>query len=224
MGMRILSLLLALGVVASAAAQDITGTLHNPLGAVIPGARVLLMNEDYVKQAETTTGERGEFAFEDLKPALYFVQAKKPMFQITQRHVKLEANESQRIALVASVARGEDRFSIAVTGLRAGPPPTVVAPAAGGQPKPSSRLSGKPPAVPDSVRQRGVHGTVTLYGVITTEGTLANIVALESPDAELERACVAAFREWRYTPMTLDGVPVASDTLVVFEFKPAPTE
>jgi TonB family protein len=149
------------------------------------------------------------------------VQAKKPMFQMTQRHVMLEAGVSPRIALVASVARGEDRFAIGVSGLKSGTAATVAAAAASGQPTPFRRLSGTPPAMPDSLRERGVRGVVTLYAVITTEGGLENIAVLESPDAELARTCVAAVRDWRYEPMTLDGVPVASDTLLVFEFAPA---
>jgi hypothetical protein len=41
--MRTWLLVLGLAVVAPAAAEDIRGALYNPLGAAIPGARVLLM-------------------------------------------------------------------------------------------------------------------------------------------------------------------------------------
>jgi outer membrane biosynthesis protein TonB len=55
-------------------------------------------------------------------------------------------------------------------------------------------------------------------GTIQTDGTLTDIVTLESPDAELEQACRTALEQWRYAPMKLDGVPTRSDTLIVFEF------
>ena len=62
------------------------------------------------------------------------------------------------------------------------------------------------------------HGAVALFGTIQTDGTLTDIVTLESPDAELEQACRASIEQWRYAPMKLDGVPIRSDTLIVFEF------
>jgi TonB family protein len=202
-------------------AEDIRGTLYSPNGAVIPGARVMLMNEDYVKLAETKSGEHGEFVFQDLKPALFFVQAKKPMFQLTQHHVFLTAGQSERIYLVASVASGEDRFSAAVERLMEANSPAA-AHAVSGQPEPFKRLGGRPPGMPDSVKRRGVHGSVALFATIQTDGSITDIVTLESPDAELEQVCRESFQQWRYVPMMLDGKPIKSTELVVFEFNPPP--
>lgn len=213
-------------VAAFASAEDIRGTLHSPTGAAISDARVMLMSEDYIKLAETKSGQRGEFEFKDLKPSFYLVQAKKAMFQLAQHHVALTAGRSERVYLVANVARGQDQFSATVEAASAPTltPPEAAPPRVSGKPEPFKRLSGRPPAMPASARQQGIYGTVALYATIGTDGTLSDIVTLESAGAELEQACRATFQQWRYEPMKLDGVPVRSNTLVIFEFLPASTK
>ena len=222
MWVRTLAILAA--VAAFASAEDIRGTLHSPTGAVISDARVMLISEDYIKLAETKSGQRGEFEFKDLKPAFYLVQAKKAMFQLAQHHVFLNNGKSERIYLVANLARGQDQFSATIEAAAAPVPPSALPPRVSGKPEPFKRLSGRPPAMPDSLRKRGIYGTVALYATIGTDGALSDIVALESPDAELEQVCRANLQQWRYDPMKLDGVPVRSTTLVVFEFLPAPAK
>jgi TonB family protein len=203
---------------ALAAAENISGTLHSPTGGVITDARILLMSEDYVKLAETKSGARGEFEFQNLKPAFYLVQAKKPMFQLAQHHVFLNAGKDERIYVVANLAQGADRFSVTMEALPNAAPPPAVPPRVSGKPEPFKRLNGHPPAVPASVRQRGIHGAVALSATIQTDGTLTDIVTLESPDTELEQVCRDSVEKWRYAPMKLDGIPVRSNTLIVFEF------
>ena len=216
MWLRNLAILAAFAALASA--EVISGTLHSPSGGAIAGARVMLMSEDYVKLAETKSGARGEFEFQNLKPAFYLVQAKKPMFQLAQHHVFLNAGKSERIYLVASLAQGEDRISATMEALPNAAPPPPAPPRVSGKPEPVKRLNGRPPAMPASVRQRGIHGAVALYATIQTDGTLTDIVTLESPDTELEQVCRATVQQWRYAPMKLDGVPVRSNTLIVLEF------
>ena len=216
MWLRTLPILAAFAALASA--EDISGTLHSPTGAAITDARVMLMSEDYVKLAETKSGARGEFEFRNFKPAFYLVQAKKPMFQLAQHHVFLNAGKGERIYIVANLAQGEDRISATMEALPHAAPPPAAPPRVSGKPEPFKRLNGRPPAMPASVRQRGIQGTVALYATIQTDGVLTDIATLESPDAELEQVCRASVQQWRYAPMKLDGVPVRSTTVIVFEF------
>ena len=202
-------------------AQEISGTVYDRSGAAIGGARVLLMNEDYVKQAETKSGDRGEFEFAGVKPGLYFVQAKKPMFQLSQQHVLLEGGKKARVHLLAGVARGDDMFTIeSERPSGVDPSPGKALPLrAGGKVEGYKLLSGRPPGFPDAVRKRGAYGVVVLSGTIRVDGTLSDVMTLESPGPELETVSVEAFRKWHYAPMRLNGVPVESTTLVIFDFK-----
>lgn len=212
------------GVLTSAWAQEISGTLFNTRGAAIPGARVLLMSRDYVKLAETTSGDHGEFVFRDVAPALYFVQAKKSMFQMAQQNVPLEAGRSAKVYLTARVAGGIDEFISTVGGLAASSDaPQPAPPPVSGKPEPFRRLSGRMPSLPEAARRRGVRGTVALRASVKTDGSVGDIVTLESPDPEAEQACREAFRQWRYQPMKLDGEPIETETVVVFKFQPQQT-
>jgi TonB family protein len=219
MWLRSLAILAAFA--AQASAEDIRGTLHSPTGAPISDARVMLMSQDYVKLAETKSGQRGEFEFKDLKPAFYLVQAKKTMFQLAQQHIFLNAGKDERIYLVANLGRGLDQFTATIEGAPAATPPHSAAPRGNEKTEPLKLLKGRPPAMPASVRQRGIYGTVALYATVQTDGSVIDIVTLESPDAEMEQVCRAGFQQWRYDPMKLDGVPVKTDTVVIFEFLPS---
>lgn len=59
---RALLVAITLLAAASCMAQSITGVVYDQDGAVVPNARVFLM-EDYVKQQETRSGEAGNFTF-----------------------------------------------------------------------------------------------------------------------------------------------------------------
>jgi TonB family protein len=212
---------LVLAWCAGLAAEDISGTLYDPNGGTIDGARVLLMNEDYVKLAETPSGAAGEFVFKNVKPALYFVQAKKPVCHIAQSHVMLKPGVDERVYLVAPFARGYDPVTIMADRVEgAALLPSMPAPArAGGKIEGHRRLSGKFPPFPESARKRGAHGRIALLARVLPDGTVGDIITLESADGELEDISRDALETWRFAPMKLDGIPVACDNLAVFDFK-----
>jgi TonB family protein len=202
-------------------AEDIAGKLYDRAGGVIGGARVMLMSEDYVKLSETRSGDRGEFSFRNAKPGLYFVQAKKPMFHLAQQHVLLKAGQEGHVHLIANVARADEQITVETDRLPGVEPSTARTAIyrAGGKVEGFQLLSGRPPGFPESAKQRGANGTVVLLATIKLDGTLTDFITLESPDPELERASLDAFNKWRYSPMKLDGAPVESNVVVMFEFK-----
>lgn len=205
----------------AASAQQISGRLYASTGAVIPDARVFLIDQDWVKVAETISGPQGQFSFDGFPPALYFVQAKKPMFQLAQRHVFLKADRKEQIHLVAAIASGEDEFTIEA----ASEPGAQVKPeeartfTVAGKPEGYKLLRRTFPTYPDTARRRGVQGAVVLLATVGCGGVPGNIVTLDAPDAELERVSREAFQQWRYQPMKLNGVAMESSISVVFRFK-----
>src|SRR5262245_45775766 len=60
---------------------SITGTVLDPLGAVVPRATVTLLRDGQRVQ-ETQSGSQGEFAFEALPEARYRLQARAEGFQV----------------------------------------------------------------------------------------------------------------------------------------------
>ena len=96
-----------------------------------------------------------------------------------------------------------------------------------------SRSSSKPPKVksaqvvkkvmplyPVAERKAGVHGPVRIAMIILPDGTLDDLVVLTAPDDNLAIAALAAVRQWRYSPTSLDGEPVEANLTVDVNFEP----
>jgi TonB family protein len=215
-------ILFVLGAVltTAACAQSISGRVYDQTGGVVSGARVVLL-EDFNKITETKSSDRGDFSFKDLKPGAYQVQVKQHWFQIFQQLVPLKQGENPRVYAVLNVARSESELGMTRARL-----PGVQQPAGavnpyrlGGKVEGLKRVSGRMPAWPEAAVQRGAAGAVVLYATVKTDGSMADVTVLESPDPDLEHEVVEAYNTWKYQPMKLDGQPVESRQVLVFNFQ-----
>jgi TonB family protein len=218
--MRWIPALLAAVFAAAAGAQTITGKVYDQTGAVVSGARVVLL-EDFNKITETTSDDGGQFSFRNLKPLTYQVQIKQPWFQIFQQLVSLKENQNPQVYAVLNVARSESEVGITGNPLPGVQPPTgvVAAHRLGGKVEGLKRLRGRMPAWPEAATKRGAAGAVVLYATVKTDGSVDDITVLESPDTDLENEAVEAYKTWKYEPMKLDGQPVESRQVLVFNFR-----
>lgn len=100
------------------------------------------------------------------------------------------------------------------------PPPTVPKGPVrvGGQIKEPSKVRNVPPAYPDIAKQARVQGVVVLEAVINSSGEVTNVRVLRGVPL-LNDAAAAAVRQWRYTPTTLNGQPVAVVMTVTVNFR-----
>lgn len=104
------------------------------------------------------------------------------------------------------------------------PPPPTQAPApkgpvrVGGQIKEPSKIRNVPPAYPDIAKQARVQGVVVLEAVISPSGEVTNVRVLRGVPL-LNDAAALAVRQWRYTPTTLNGQPVAVVMTVTVNFR-----
>ena len=218
-------MLLASGllVAQSAMPQSVEGTAFDTSGAVVPGARVMLM-VDYVKKTETVTDERGRFSFSGLEPGMYYVQIKQPQFSLSQQHVVVKNGETSRVYVILTPGRMSDDVvvrggaTVSVPGSGQGRPYT---PQTGGKIDLPRPLSPPRPRYPASAAQAGIQGAVVLYARIKLDGSLDILVVLASPDPELEAEARRAAAEMRYDPMKLNGKPVECEIELLFDFHPA---
>jgi TonB family protein len=206
---------IALSAAGAGTAETIRGTVFDATGTVVTQARVMLMDQDYVKQAETKSGSRGEFSFE-CKPGFYFVQVKRPMFQMYQQHVDLKPGVQPQLYAVLDVARGVEQIGIG-TGIVA--PPPDVALREGGKVEGFKRLSGWMPRYPEAAAARNASGTVALFARIRLDGSPGDVATLGAADPDLEKAARDAVASWRYAPMKLDGMPVETSTIIQFDLR-----
>jgi TonB family protein len=73
------------------------------------------------------------------------------------------------------------------------------------------------PDYPDSWKRQGIQGVVHLRATITKEGTVRDVTVIDGVPP-LVNSAETAFKQWRYKPTTVDGVPVDVQTTVAFTF------
>ncbi|HZQ21992.1 MAG TPA: TonB family protein [Terriglobales bacterium] len=80
------------------------------------------------------------------------------------------------------------------------------------------------PAYPIELMRQNVQGTVTLYAVIHSDGSVGDVKVLSSIDERLDEYARTALARWRFRPATRDGNPVAIEALVMIPFRVSRTK
>jgi protein TonB len=117
-----------------------------------------------------------------------------------------------------------------VGGLVAAPPPPPPPPAAPPAPKPvvPVRIGGNisapalvkrvEPVYPDLALMAKVGGMVILEAVVNTDGSVESVRVLRSVKF-LDNAAIDAVRQWKYSPLILNGVPTPFVLTVTLNFR-----
>jgi len=79
------------------------------------------------------------------------------------------------------------------------------------------------PPYPDAARRLGISGKVVMKATITKAGTVGSVQWVSGNDM-FRDTTVAAVKQWRYKPASLNGQPVDSDLEIVLQFKGAPNQ
>jgi len=125
------------------------------------------------------------------------------------------------IAPVDATAGAEAEDAEAIAEVVAPPPPPP--PAASGESRPPRPIAGQTPspAYPAAELRRGRGGTVVLRVDVSADGRPTSVsVASSSRSRALDRAAMAAVRNWRFEPALVDGQPAAGVVRVPVEFTP----
>lgn len=61
---------------------------------------------------------------------------------------------------------------------------------------------------PEDAQKAGVTGTVVLEGVVQKDGSVVGIIVKQKVDPRIDKAAIAAFSQWQFTPGDLGGKPV----------------
>jgi len=98
------------------------------------------------------------------------------------------------------------------------PPPAPVVPVrVGGQISTPALLHRVEPVYPNIAAAAHVVGTVILEAVVGTDGCVESAKVLRSRPL-LDNAAIAALKQWRYTPLVLNGTPTPFVLTVTFSF------
>jgi TonB family protein len=88
------------------------------------------------------------------------------------------------------------------------PPPRAQEWADCARPIPGKYLQKVAPKYPEESRQAHQEGTVVLYNVIATDGSLEDVKVIQSAGRYLDEAAMTAVKQWRFVPTTCDGIPI----------------
>lgn len=78
------------------------------------------------------------------------------------------------------------------------------------------------PGYPLELIRANVHGTVTLYAIIHSDGRVGEIRVLNSPDERLDAFAESALARWKFLPAIRDGKAVALEAVVMIPFRVRP--
>lgn len=93
------------------------------------------------------------------------------------------------------------------------------APAVDGQVIPALKVLKKVDAVyPPAAKDARIQGTVILHVLVGKTGEVEDVEVLKGLPKGLSEAAVAAVRQWRFEPATVDGKPVPARTTLTFNF------
>ena len=75
------------------------------------------------------------------------------------------------------------------------------------------------PGYPAELMRRNVQGTVTLYAVIRSDGSVGEIRVLRGVDERLDEYARAALSQWHFSPATKNGSAVELEAVVLIPFR-----
>jgi TonB family protein len=221
--------LAALRLSAQSLSGKVTGTIHDPSGAAVSNATVIVRDHGAQRIAMTSSDRDGNFVVKALPAGEYELQVMKRGFD-TYRAEKLSLDagrdSSQNIAL--QVATIMDEVEVVPNGT------TKPLPSAAPNGKPSRlRLGGDleaskiitrvQPVYPDAAKSAGIDGTVILHAVISMDGRPLSLRVMNGQvDPDLARSAIEAVSQWRYSPTLLNGEPIEVDTTitVIYSLQP----
>jgi protein TonB len=98
------------------------------------------------------------------------------------------------------------------------PAPVVVPVRVGGQISTPALVHRVEPAYPKIAAEAHVTGMVILEAIVGTDGCVESVKVLRSRHVLLDNAAMEALKQWRYTPLILNGMPTPFVLTVTFTF------
>ena len=142
------------------------------------------------------------------------VEAARAVSQAPQAEANLGSRTQTSVAALSPSSEGFAAASL--------PPPAVVLPAASplrsGKVVPAELIASRNPVYPAIAKNSKLSGNVEMRFKIGIDGNVYSPVVVKGPPL-LAQAALQALQGWRYKPASLDGSPIESEAMTVFDFK-----
>jgi TonB family protein len=220
------ALLVPAAAIAATARKDtgsISGTVHDPSGAVIPGASVILINSMTGGRIASATGDDGTFSFPSMPAGRYRLEFAKQGFAQAQTG-EFWLGPSRDLHQNYTLDLGWVSEEVVVRGHR--PAETAAASPhvprrirVGGLVQAAKLIKMAKPIYPPNLERKGIEGTVILRAVIGTSGKTLSLEPSNGPDPLFLKSAMDAVSQWQYQPTLLNGDPVEVATTITVVFR-----
>jgi TonB family protein len=223
---------------AQTAFATFTGTLVDPLGGLLPGVTLSVVNLQSRAKQEVHSDRTGRFEFVGLPGGDYAMEASLPGFMTVRQNLTFspglvaEQNITMQIGSITetiTVTESETPPSVSALSERVRSEPALRAPerscdppvggGIGGNIKPPRKLNRVNPSYPSSARDARIQGVVILHAVIDVDGFMRDVQVLRTPDSNLAGAAADAVSQWRFDATRLNCVPVETGATVTVNFQ-----
>ena len=107
------ALLAALNSYAQSDTATLRGTINDPQGRAVSGARVVLKNKAQSTERQMFTDDSGAFLFSQISPSTYSLTAEKTGFSLAEYStLALSAGDQNKLAIQLSLGRSEERVTV----------------------------------------------------------------------------------------------------------------
>jgi beta-lactamase regulating signal transducer with metallopeptidase domain len=199
-------------VAQSARMPSLAGVVHDPSGAIVPGAAIFLLNAAGSGAANSTVADAaGQWAISGLSAGTkYTVEVRVRGFKVWRG----VASAGAGTLIDSDLTIGEVSEAVTVVAPRVAVP---IPPAAssgpfrvGGNVEAAKLINAVKPIFPASLRDQGIEGVVRFQAIIGKTGLIENPLPVPgNAPPELVQVALAAIRQWQYEPTRLNGQPVA---------------
>jgi len=196
----------------------VAGTVYDPAGARVPGARVIAIQTDSGQKLDTTTDQEGKFSIGPLPEGPWQMTVEVPGFAPRT----IEGVNKNHYDIALDIGQMQESVIVRAKGTAAVAAAQRQRVRVGGNMVPAKLVSKVDPEYPEDARSRGIHGDVVLRAVISVQGAVLSPAVIATPDQLLSQAAIKAVGQWRYQPSLLNGEPVETVTTITVNFELEP--
>lgn len=203
--------------------SEITGSVTDPSGAVVPNATIKATNTGLNTTDTAYSRADGTYSFNNLAPGTYALSVMQPGFRTFRlESVNVPAGETVQVRARLSLGSVNEAVTVAAQGTpkpQDTQAPTPMKIRVGGMVQAANLIRQAKPVYPPDLKAQGVQGTVTLQAVIAKDGTIQSLSSISgSVNQGLVTAAMDAVSQWRYKPTLLNGEPVEVTTNIDINF------